>query len=67
MRVPEDIRELRYTPVSYDPLPFTVDVDLDSMKVVKRTVGVIPNANYPGQIYKWDELCEKNAAEEQDG
>lgn len=55
--VPEQIPTSAYTPVAHDPMPFSVDVDLDRMRVVKRTVGVMPNAVYKGHIYSWEEFC----------
>ncbi len=58
VRVPTTVRTLRYTPVNHDPTPFSVDIDLDAMRVVKKTVGVIPNAAYGGHIYRWDEFRE---------
>ena len=58
VRVPNNIRTTRYTPVNHDPMPFSVDVDLPSMRAVKMTVDVMPNALYPGHIYLWDEFCE---------
>ena len=64
VRVPKNIRTLKYTPVNHDPTPFSVDVDLDTMRVVKKTVGVIPNATYGGRIYKWEEFCELLEKEE---
>ena len=61
--VPEEIPTMRYAPVNHNPMPFSVDVDLDSMTAVKRTVGVMPNALYRGHMYGWDEFC-KILAEE---
>ena len=66
MRVPKTVRTLRYTPVNHDPMPFSVDVDLDTMRVVKKTVGVIPNATYGGHIYRWDEFRELIETEKKD-
>jgi len=56
--VPEDIPTLAYTPVNHTPMPFSVDVDIRNRRIVKRTVGVIPNATYQGHIYSWNEFCE---------
>lgn len=64
---PEDIPTLAYTPVNHTPMPFSVDVDVRNRRIVKRTVGVIPNVAYKGHIYSWEEFCalirkgEKNA------
>ena len=65
VKVPKSVPETRYTPVAHNPMPYSVDVDLNSRKVVRRTVGVIPNALYQGHIYSWDEfraLLEETAA-----
>ena len=56
--IPKTVPTLAYTPVNHDPMPFTVAVDLRKLKIVKRIVGVIPNATYRGHIYSWDEFCE---------
>ena len=56
--IPKTVPTLAYTPVNHDPMPFTVAVDLRKRKIVKRIVGVIPNATYQGHIYRWDEFCE---------
>ena len=56
--IPKTVPTLAYTPVNHDPMPFTVDVDVRRRRAVKRTVGVIPNATYPGHIYSWDEFCQ---------
>ena len=58
VKVPDDIPTLAYTPVNHTPMPFSVDVDFLNRRIVKRTVGVIPNATYQGHIYSWDEFCE---------
>ncbi len=55
--VPENLPTRRYTPVNHNPMPFSVDVDINAMKAVMRTIGVIPNAAYRGHIYRWDEFC----------
>lgn len=54
--VPEKIPMTAYTPVNHNPMPFSVDVDLKKKRIVKRTVGVIPNAIYNGTIYNWEEF-----------
>ena len=56
--VPENIPTLAYAPVNQTPMPFSVDVDVCNRRIVKRTVGVIPNATYQGHIYNWEEFCE---------
>ena len=56
--VPENIPTLAYAPVNHTPMPFSVDVDVRRRRIVKRTVGVIPNATYQGHIYSWDDFCE---------
>lgn len=56
--IPEDIPTLAYAPVNHTPMPFSVDVDVRRRRIVKRTVGVIPNVAYKGHIYSWDEFCE---------
>ena len=56
--IPKTVPTLAYTPVNHDPMPFAVEVDLRKLKIVKRIVGVIPNATYQGHIYSWDEFCE---------
>ncbi len=56
--VPEDIPTLSYVPVNHTLMPFSVDVDVRRRRIVKRTVGVIPNATYQGHIDNWEEFCE---------
>ena len=56
--VPEKTPSLTYTPVNHDPMPFSVEVELNTMRVVKRIVGVIPNCTYQGHIFSWNEFCE---------
>ena len=58
VRIPGNIPTLQYTPVNHEHMPFSLDIDLESKRVVKRTVGVIPNATYRGHIYHWDEFCD---------
>lgn len=55
--VPGNVQEMNYTPVNHAPMPFSVGVDLCEKKVVKRIVGVMPNALHQGHIYNWDEFC----------
>jgi hypothetical protein len=57
IRVPKEVPETGYTPVNHDPMPFSVVVDLNRKRVVKRFVGVMPNATYHGHIYSWEEFC----------
>ena len=56
IKIPKEIPTLAYTPVNHDPMPFSVEVDLKEFKIVKRIVGVMPNAVYPGHIFSWDEF-----------
>ena len=58
VKVPDDIPTLAYAPVNHTPMPFSVDVDVLNQRIVKRTVGVIPNATYQGHIYSWEEFCD---------
>ncbi len=58
VEVPEKIPTLAYAPVNHSPMPFSVDVDVRRRRIVKRTVGVIPNVAYKGHIYNWDEFSE---------
>ena len=57
VKIPKKYSVLRYTPVNHDPMPFSVEIDLGTMKLVKQIIGVMPNATYPGHIYSWDEFC----------
>ena len=57
VRIPNKISTLQYTPVNHNPMPFSLDVDLTTMRLLKRTIGVMPNALYQGHIYTWDEFC----------
>lgn len=58
IKVPRQVPETSYTPVNHDPMPYSLAVDLDARRVVRRIVGVMPNATYQGHIYRWDEFCE---------
>ena len=55
-RLPENLLIQQYTPVNHRPTPFSVEVDMISKTVVKKIVGVMPNAAYEGHIYSWDEF-----------
>ena len=57
IKVPKTVAETRYTPVNHDPTPYSLEVDLTARRVVRRIVGVIPNATYNGKIYSWEEFC----------
>ena len=57
MKIPKKYSVLQYTPVNHSPMPFSVEIDLGTMKLVKQIIGVMPNATYPGHIYSWDEFC----------
>ena len=54
--IPKTVPETRYTPVNHEPIPFSIAVDLTAKRVVRRIVGVMPNACYNGHIYSWDEF-----------
>ena len=56
VKVPKAVPETRYTPVNHDPTPYSIAVDLTAKRVVRRIVGVMPNATYSGKIYSWDEF-----------
>lgn len=58
IRIPETVKEVSYTPVNHNPMPYSVVVDMDSLTVVGRFIGVIPNASFPGHILHWGEFCE---------
>ena len=58
VKVPKTVPETRYTPVNHDPIPYSIAVDLTARRVVRRIVGIIPNATYNGRIYPWDEFCQ---------
>ena len=57
VKVPKTVPETGYTPVNHHPMPYSLAVDLNAGRVVRRFVGVIPNATYKGKIYTWDEFC----------
>ena len=57
VKVPRIIPETCYTPVNHYPMPYSLAVDLNAKRVVRRIVGVIPNATYNGKIYTWEEFC----------
>ncbi len=57
VHVPEKVSTVSYTPVNHSPMPYSVDIDLNTKTMVKRTVGVMPNATYQGHIYSWEEFC----------
>ncbi len=54
--IPEKIPTLAYTPVYHNSMPFSVEVNVKRKRIVKKIVGVIPNATYKGHIYSWDEF-----------
>ncbi len=62
IKIPDVIPTLRYTPVNHDPIPFSMEIDLDTKRLVKMIYGVIPNATYRGKIYRWEEFCEMISA-----
>lgn len=67
VKVPKTVPETGYTPVNHNPMPYSLAVDLNAGRVVRRFVGVIPNATYRGKIYAWDEFCvllERSRAEQ---
>ena len=57
VRIPKSVPTTQYTPVNHDPMPFSLDIDIESMCLLKRTIGVMPNATYHGHIYSWNEFC----------
>ena len=57
IQIPQDVKVLQYSPVNHRPMPFSLDVDLKSRRLLQRTIGVMPNATYNGHIYSWDEFC----------
>ena len=58
VKVPKTVPETRYTPVNHDPTPYSLAVDLTAKRVVRRIVGVMPNALYTGPFYTWAEFCD---------
>ena len=58
IKIPKEYSVLQYSPVSHDPMPFSMEIDLTTKRLVKQIVGVMPNALYRGHIYSWDEFCE---------
>ena len=70
VKVPKTVPETRYAPVNHHPMPYSLAVDLNAGRVVRRIVGVMPNATYKGKIYTWDEfreLLDKHAADQAKG
>ena len=57
VKVPKTVPKISYTPVDHHPMPYSLVIDLDAKRVVKRIIGVMPNATYKGKIYAWDEFC----------
>ncbi len=57
-KLPENMTILQYTPVNHHPTPFSVEVEMISRTVIKKIVGVMPNAAYKGHIYSWDEFLD---------
>ena len=58
VKIPKKYSVLQYSPVGHDPMPFSVEIDLGSKRLVKQIIGVMPNATYRGHIYSWEEFCE---------
>ena len=58
VKIPKKYSVLQYTPVNHSSMPFSVEIDLNTKKLVKQIIGVIPNATYRGHIYSWVEFCE---------
>ena len=46
----------QYAPVNHNPAPFSIEIDMHTKTVIKKIVGVMPNATYKGHIYSWDEF-----------
>ncbi len=57
IRIPETVPETGYTPVNHDPMPYSLTVDLGSGCLVRRIVGVIPNAICKEKTCSWEEFC----------
>ena len=67
VKIPKKYSVLQYSPVSHDPMPFSVEIDLSTKRLVKQIIGVMPNATYRGHIYSWDEFCEMIRKSEEGG
>lgn len=70
IKVPKTVPETSYTPVNHDPMSYSLAVDLAAGRVVRRIVGVMPNAMYNGKIYSWGEfraLLDTPAAKQKQG
>ena len=57
IKIPDAVEEMRYSPVAHSPMPFSIVIDLDAMTLVKRIIGVIPNAYAAKEIISWEEFC----------
>ena len=58
IHIPDVVPTMSYAPIAHSPMPFSVEIDLDTMTLTRRVVGVMPNAMYRGKMYTWEELCE---------
>lgn len=58
VHIPDEVPTVSYTPVAHSPMPFSVEVDLNTLTLTKVVRGVMPNAMYRGRIYSWEEFCE---------
>ncbi len=67
IKVPGTVPETSYTPVNHPETPYSLAVDLTAGRVVRRIVGVIPNATYAGKIWPWEEFCEMIGKSRQTG
>ena len=64
IRIPENIPDLQYSPADHNPMPFSLEIDICSMTLLRRWIGVMPNALYKRHIYSWDEFCNLVKAKE---
>ncbi len=65
IRIPKNIPDLQYSPVNHNPMPFSLEINISSMSLLKRWIGVMPNALYKGHIYSWDEFYNLVKAKEE--
>ena len=57
-KLPKNLTVQEYAPVNHNPSPFSIEIDMYTKTVVKKIIGVMPNATYRGHIYHWDEFVE---------
>lgn len=56
LKLSENLTVQQYTPVNHNPSPFSIEIDMYTRTVLKKIVGVMPNATYKGHIYSWNEF-----------